>query len=256
MGDIQGGGDSDEKPVHRVSVGEFAMGMYEVTVGEFSKFVNSSGYRTDAEKEDSCWIYRDSWKSVKGVNWRNPNFYQNNNHPVTCISWNDAVAYTKWLSNQTGKQYRLPTEAEWEYAARAGTETARYWGNDPDLACSYANVHDNTSKEKNGFSWTHHKCTDGYAKTAPSGSFEANKFGLFDMLGNLWEWSCSQYEDKYNGKEKVCFTKNSNKYRVLRGGSWNSYPRYVRTAGRSGPTPDFRSGYFGFRVVLAAAWTK
>ncbi|WP_171899574.1 SUMF1/EgtB/PvdO family nonheme iron enzyme, partial [Candidatus Marithrix sp. Canyon 246] len=121
MGDIQGGGNYDEKPVHRVSVGKFAMGMYEVTKGQFSKFVNATAYRTDADKKGSCYAYKDGWKHVKGVNWRNPNFSQNNNHPVTCVSWNDATAYTKWLSNQTGKNYRLPTEAEWEYAARAGT---------------------------------------------------------------------------------------------------------------------------------------
>jgi len=107
-----GGEYSDEKPVHRVSIKGFAMGVYEVTKGEFRKFVNAKGYKTDAEKQGSCFSYSGGWKYVDGANWRNPGFSQNDNHPVTCVSWNDATAYAKWLSQQTGKQYRLPSEAE------------------------------------------------------------------------------------------------------------------------------------------------
>ncbi len=239
MGDIQGGGDSDEKPVHRVSVGKFAMGMYEVTKGQFSKFVNATGYRTDAEKQGSCftWIGNSS-----GKNWRNLGFSQNNNHPVTCISWNDATAYAKWLSNQTGNKYRLPTEAEWEYAARAGTETKYWWGN--DIGRNKANC------DGCGSQWDN-------KQTAPVGSFSANKFGLYDTSGNVWEWTCSEKTDKYNGKEKNCINKNSNKNRVLRGGSWYNRPRNVRTANRFRNTPDFRGDRNGFRVVvMAAAWTN
>jgi len=119
---------------------------------------------------------------------------------VINVSWDDATDYSQWLSKQTGHEYRLPTEAEWEYAARAGTETAQYWGNNPDDACRYANVYDNTSK-KNGLAWPNHNCTDGYAKTAPIGSFEPNGFGLFDMLGNVSEQTCSEYEDRYTTKK-------------------------------------------------------
>jgi len=250
MGDIQGGGYDDEKPVHRVSINRFAMSRTEVTVGEFRRFVNATGYKTEAEKGDGCWTYKNySWVQVKNANWRNPNFSQDDNHPVVCVSWNDAMAYVEWLNRQTGKQYRLPTEAEWEYAARAGTETARYWGNKPDKACRYANVHDRTSKKENGFWWTPHKCTDGYAQTAPVGQFKPNNFGLYDMLGNLWEWTGSQYESKYGGQERQCAKKvNKNSRLSLRGGSWNIDTAWVRSANRIGGRPTLRGDSVGLRV--------
>jgi formylglycine-generating enzyme required for sulfatase activity len=248
MGDIQGGGYNDEKPVHTSSVEKFAMSKYEVAVGDFKKFVNVTGYKTDAEKRDSCFTYKDEkWSGYKGINWRNLNYYQNNNHPAVCISFNDAIAYAKWLSQQTGEVYRLPTEAEWEYAARAGTETLRYWGNDPDFACSYANVHDNISKQNNGLSSIPHNCTDGYVKTAPVGSFKANQFGLFDMLGNVWEWTCSEYEKIYNGKEKQCVKKS--KSLVMRSSSWFDDPETVRSANRDGFSPTNSFDDSGFRLV-------
>jgi formylglycine-generating enzyme required for sulfatase activity len=255
MGDIQGGGDPDEQLVHEVSVGRFAMGHYEVKVGEFRRFVNASGYRTEAEKGDGCYVDKNgkgSWEYVKDANWRNPNFSQNDNHPVVCISLHDATVYAEWLSQQTGKEYRLPTEAEWEYAARAGTETARDWGNDPDEACRYANAYDRTSKKENDFPWTHHNCTDGYAKTAPVGSFKPNAFGLFDMLGNVWEWTCSKYEDKYGGEEKLCITSKKlakNTRLSLRGGGWNGEPGWVRSANRYWRSPTDRSDVVGLRLV-------
>jgi len=240
-------GDIDKKPVH-TSVEKFAMSKYEVTVGDFQKFVNVTGYKTDAEKQGTCYTYKDEkWSNYKGINWRNPNYYQNNNHPAVCISFNDAIAYAKWLSQQTGEVYRLSTEAEWEYAARAGTETSRYWGNDPDFACSYANVHDNISKQNNGLSSTPHNCTDGYVKTAPVGSFKANQFGLFDMLGNVWEWTCSEYEKIYNGKEKQCVKKSNSL--VMRSSSWFDDPETVRSANRDGFSPTNSFDDSGFRLV-------
>ncbi len=226
MGDIQGGGDSDEQPVHSVSVGQFAMGKFEVTFAEYDKFAQATGRK---KPSDSGW--------------------GRGNRPVIYVSWNDATAYAAWLSDQTGfeanvfskllprKQYRLPTEAEWEYAARAGTETKYWWGNDIDK--SKANYNSNIGK------------------TSPVGSYATNKYGLYDTSGNVWEWTCSEYENKYNGKEKGCLDEISSKKRVLRGGSWYYFPRYVRTAGRNGNTPDSRNGNYGFRVVvMAAAWTN
>jgi formylglycine-generating enzyme required for sulfatase activity len=249
---LKEGSDSDEKPVHRVSIGKFAIGKFEVTVGEFRKFVNVESYQTDAEKKGSCWTYKNnSWAYHKSLNWRNPNFYQSDNHPVVCVNWNDVTAYTKWLSNQTGYTYRIPTEAEWEYAARAGTKMARYWGNNPDKACNYANVADKKTKEKFDV-WTIHNCRDGYVYTAPVGSFQANKFSLFDMLGNVWEWTCSKYENKYKGKEKRCLNKNnmtSVSRLSLRGGSWNDDAGRVRSANRDYERPSARGDNLGFRVV-------
>jgi formylglycine-generating enzyme required for sulfatase activity len=205
MGDIQGGGDSDEQPVHRVSVGKFAMGKYEVTFAEYDKFADATG----RSKPDD-------------LNWGR------GNRPVINVSWNDATAYAKWLSNQTGKKYHLPTEAEWEYAARAGTETKYWWGNNIDK--SKANYNNNLGK------------------TSPVGSFSSNKFGLYDTVGNLWEWTCSAFAKKYNGDEKQCVT-NASRF-VLRGGSWLNAPGFLRSASRGRNVPTNRYGYCGFRLAM------
>ena len=133
------GRDEDERQ-HEVQVANFAIGKYEVTVGQFKNFVKAAKYKTEAEESGGCYSWTGSeWKQDAGKNWRNPGFSQTDEHPVVCVSWNDAMAYVDWLSKQTGKTYRLPTEAEWEYAARAGTTTARYWGDDSDKGCTFAN---------------------------------------------------------------------------------------------------------------------
>jgi len=233
MGDIQGRGDSDEQPVHSVSVSRFAMGRYEVTFAEYDKFAEATGR---GKPDDEGW--------------------GRGNRPVINVSWDDATAYTNWLSRQTGQSYRLPTEAQWEYAARAGTTTSRYWGNDPNEACRYANVNDNTSKQKNGYSWAHHNCTDGYAQTAPVGRFKPNAFDLFDMLGNVWEWTCSEFEDKYAGKEQRCADGGSRL--VFRGGSWYvPFGGFVRAANRHWDSLDnrrsrSRSYFVGFRLARSS----
>jgi formylglycine-generating enzyme required for sulfatase activity/serine/threonine protein kinase len=247
MGNLQGGGGSNEQPVHWVSVERFAMSQYEITKSEFRQFVNATGYKTDAETGDGCYVYKNgSWDKVSDANWRQLYFSQDDNHPVACISWNDATAYAEWLSQQTGQQYRLPTEAEWEYAARAGTTTSRYWGNDPNKACRYANVADKTA-EKIGIPWADHNCTDGYAYTAPVGRFKPNAFGLFDMIGNLWEWTCSEYEDSYTGKELRC-VKGVGRF-AARGASWNNFAWGARSANRNWDSPTNRYGNDGVRLA-------
>ncbi|MCP4700764.1 MAG: SUMF1/EgtB/PvdO family nonheme iron enzyme [Gammaproteobacteria bacterium] len=251
--DSEKGWSSNEKQ-HRVCVEGFWMGKHEVSVDNFRHFVEKTGYKTDAEKGGGCYVDKDkdgAWEKEKDASWRKPYFSQEGLHPAVCVSWNDAVAYAEWLSRESGRNYRLPAEAEWEYAARAGTQTARYWGDDPNDACAYANVHDKASKHAfSGFTWTHHQCDDAYAVTAPAGSFQPNKFGLYDILGNVWEWTCSEYEKNYNGEEKGCSSKNhANSLRVLRGGSWDGEPRDVRVAYRYESAPGFRVFLLGFRLA-------
>jgi formylglycine-generating enzyme required for sulfatase activity len=230
-------GDDDEKPVHRVSITQdFGMGRYEVTVGEFRQFVNATGYRTEAEKGDGCYIYKNGWWSKgwskeRDANWRNPNFSQNDNHPVVCISWNDAQAYTKWLSKQTGKKYRLPTEAEWEYVARGGTDTKYWWGN--SIGSNKAN------------------CSGYSSKTVPVGSFKANPFGIYDTVGNVWEWVQDIYSKDYysNSIYSDPTGPSTGSYRVLRGGGWSFPAPYCRVAYRVNNSPGYRDGNLGFRLL-------
>jgi formylglycine-generating enzyme required for sulfatase activity len=221
----EAGHDRDEQQ-HQACVDGFWMGKYEVTNGQYRKFKPS---------HDSGEY---SGKSLNG-----------DDQPVVEVSWNDAVAYAEWLSRKPGQRFRLPTEAEWEYAARAGTRTARYWGDDPSGACRYANVYDRTGKAAFSFSWEAHDCDDGMAATAPVGRFQPNGFGLYDMLGNVWEWTCSAYDDKYAGGEGRCADQTDGGPRVARGGSWDGVPRTVRSANRDWLAPGYRGFDLGFRLA-------
>ncbi len=214
---------SDEKPPHTVTLDGFWMGKYEVT---------NTQYRRWQRNHDS--------QSYEGHS------LNGDSQPAVYVSWEDATAFADWLG-----KFRLPTEAEWEYAARAGTTTSRFWNNNPADACRYANVHDLTSKRVNKFDWTQHECDDGYAVTAAIGSFSPNKFGLYDMLGNVWEWCADIYDSdaykKHSSRNPLVSSGGSN--RVLRGGSWRHVPGYVRSADRFALTPSFRSDNVGLRLV-------
>lgn len=181
------GRNSDERQ-HRVCVDSFKIGKYEVSVGEFRRFVEETGYLTDAEKGagdlGGCWIYmqdnRPQWAYRAGATWRNPNPYlvDDDRYPVTCVSWSDALAYAAWLSRKTNTEYRLPTEAEWEYAARSGSSTTRHWGDEPNQVCRYANGADETPVPPGNLHWTaKDTCYDGHAFVAPVGSYEPNPWG-------------------------------------------------------------------------------
>ncbi|MBF0564067.1 MAG: SUMF1/EgtB/PvdO family nonheme iron enzyme [Nitrospirae bacterium] len=209
-GRFEGGAD-DETQKWTCLKKNFYMGKYEVTNKQFRKF---------RPGHDS--------KDYKGLS------LNGDNQPVVYVSAEDADAFVNWLKGETGKNYKLPTEEQWEYACRAGTATSRYWGDDPDKACDYANIYDESAKNAFNFGWEHHKCDDGYKVTAPVGQFKPNNFGLYDMLGNVWVWTSS----------------TSGGGRVYRGGSWFNSPRNVRCALRYDYSPGLSNFSLGFRLAL------
>ena len=203
----------------------------------------------DQDDKEKQWNWRE-WAS-----WKRPNKYQENedNHPVACISWNDTKAFIEWMGSKSGKNYRLPTEAEWEYVAKGGTTGRNYWGNSKEEACRYANVADRT-KLPDGSNWNNkHECSDGYAFASPVGRFQPNAFGLYDMMGNVWEWTNDWYADDYYRKSSKNNPEgaSSGQSRVLRGGSWFDLPQNLRSAYRFRVEPAKRYFILGFRLVLS-----
>ncbi len=187
MGDIFTDVSSSGKPVHEVCLDDYYIGKYEVTVGEFRKYVDATGYRTEAEQQDGChsWIGDGHEEKIKEHNWDNTGFPQTEKDPVVCVSWNDVYNYIQWLNENEGMKYRLLTEAEWEYAARSGGKAYLYsWGNGEPSG----NVADESAlNELAGLRvWKGYR--DGYAYTAPVGSFMPNELGIYDMSGNVYEW--------------------------------------------------------------------
>ena len=255
MGSTDSEASSDEKPVHSVTLSSFRMGKYEITVTQFKAFVDDSGYKTDAENGDGSYIWTGTeWKKTAGINWRHDEegkLRSNGDYPVVHVSWNDADAYCKWLSRKTSKKYRLPTEAEWEYAAGNGSRHTKYsWGNSLPSGTKVGNVADETAKKR--FSWTiFDGYTDGYVFAAPVGSFSANDFGLHDMTGNVWEW-CNDWYDNYSSSAVTNPTGAvTGSHRVHRGGGWDYGPQNCRVAHRNNNTPTYRLLNLGFRVAYS-----
>ena len=244
------GRDEDEGPMHRVRIGRpFAVGVKEVTRGEYGRFVSAKGYSGG----DSCRTYEGGeWKARSGRNWKSPGYGQTDSHPVVCVSHEDAKAYVDWLSEKTGETYRLLSEAEWEYVARGGTGTARYWGESESGQCRYANGGDEALKRRDsGWKWKITSCDDGHARTSPVGRYEANGFGLHDVLGNVWEWTEDCWNGSYRGAPGDGSTWKSGDCdrRVVRGGSWFNTPRFLRSALRYWLSTGYRSGSRGFRIA-------
>jgi len=232
-------------PRHKVSVRAFAIGRYEVTVAQWSEFARE----TNRLGGGNCFFWTGKTAiSKKNTSWRNPGYEQDDRHPVTCVNWDDANDYTQWLSQKTGVRYRLPSEAEWEYAARAGHDSMHTWGEDWENkeACRYANISDK------GSGGSVFDCNDGYARTAPVGSFPANAWGVFDMEGYIGEWVHDCYHPGYHGAPadgRVWSGPKNCGSKVRRANSWVSGPWDSRLADRLGNPRGIRLSYIGFRVA-------
>jgi len=265
-------GRDDDEEEHEVKITmPFYMGKYEVTRGQFRQFVEATGYRTEAEKDGKggggyvadkkAFLLTD-----RKFSWRETGFPQTDTHPVVNVSWDDARAFCEWLSRKEGKEYRLPTEAEWEYSCRAGTRTRFHGGDSDETLKRVSNVADRSLKDKwnyaelpnpayrkligdwlDAVSWD-----DGYPFTSPVGQFEANGFGLHDMHGNVWEW-CHDWHQKEYARDRPADPQGppSGAHHVFRGGSFSGVARSCRSAFRNVNLGDNRLDYrVGFRVVL------
>jgi sulfatase modifying factor 1 len=261
-----------EWPRHKVRITKsFYMGQYEVTLGQFMTFLRKAGYKIDAEDGKPMTGYGKNREIIESTAFRPwaPGWEVEPDHPVGYVSWNDAVAFCDWLSRKEGKKYRLPTEAEWEYASRAGTTTRYHCGNDPEELIGFANVADSDrasefpGKKADVFDKSGKKTGkqipypflsghDGYAWTAPVGRFRPNHFGLYDMHGNSWEWCSDWFGEDYYSKSPVEDPQGpaSGTVRVSRGGAFDNSAFTVRSARRDGGTPESRDCHDGFRVVL------
>lgn len=252
--------DNTDEREHYVCIKKgYWLAKTEVTVGQFKRFVTDTGYQTIAESHNlGCLTYnnKNEWGTHVGYSWRNPGFQQTDAHPVVCVSWFDVQAYIKWLNEQTKKNYRLPTEAEWEYAARGGTQSSFFWGVGVNKnACTYANILDKAWSFR-----AHFPCYDNYKYTMPVGQKLGNKWGLKDMIGNVWEWTCSRKNEsygKYDGSELVCIDDeeeviNNRISFVWKGGSWFTLAESLISQGVRYALwlPHERTATTGFRLAL------
>jgi sulfatase modifying factor 1 len=247
-----------ERPRHLVTISRaFRLSRHEVTVGQFRRFVAETGYQTEAEQ---------SGRGCNGLNlsngaverrpdwiWRSAGFDQTDQHPVVCVSWADAVAFCEWLSQHESARYRLPTEAEWEYACRAGTQTLLSTGDELQSLKGHANSGEQSLRNVFALAQGVPDWDDGYSFTAPVGLFHPNAFGLFDMHGNVGEW-CSDWFDPqyYYMSDDVDPTgpPSSRYWRSVRGGSWYNTPSSCRSCGRHDGVPTAASTTNGFRIVM------
>ncbi len=262
---------ADERPRHSVQITRaFWMGRHEVTVGQFRRFLALSGHVPESVADGTGgYGWRadyDPARSARGdafegrdprYGWFNPGFPQTDDHPVTNVTWNDAHAMARWLSQQEGARYRLPTEAEWEHACRAGQPSQDEAIGSPAALQGRANLFDQDSAalwphwQQHAMPWR-----DGFAFTAPVGSFAPNAFGLHDMLGNVWEWVSDWYaDDTYTqppSKQVDPAGPDDGHVRVRRGGSWHSWALYTRCAYRNVNTAGTRYTLVGMRLVREA----
>ena len=212
----------------------FAIGACAVTVDQFARFADATDYPTTV----ACQAWSDgTWVDWSG-SFRSPGFEQSGAHPAVCVSWEDAWCFTRWLSSETGESYRLPTEAEWEYCARAGTSTRYWWDDDFDLA--RVNCRPVKGSGTRG-------------ATVPVARYSPNPWGLYQMHGNVWEWVADRYASSGGTIDSSRRQSAAGELRVLRGGSWNNGPNGVRSARRHAAAPDFRRSDVGFRIAKPLA---
>ena len=233
-------GENDEKPIHTVEVSDYYISKHEITVAQFDQFVKETKYVTTAERAGWCYVWVEKkWEKRKDINWRhdmdgNIRPESDYNHPVIFVSWNDANAFCKWYSEKTGSSFRLPTEAEWEFAARGGNKSRDYdysGSNDPD---------------KVAWCWFNSGKT-----THAAGTKSPNELGIYDMSGNVWEWCLDYYNPEYYsvspGKDPTGPQKGP--YKVLRGGSWDWDVYFAGVTLRNWSHPRFRYSNYGFRIA-------
>ncbi len=274
----------NETPAHRVAITRpFDIGTTEVTVGQFRAFVESSGYQTDAERNGGalgCFPdeknYVDRFHKSAEITWKSPGFEQTEAHPVVAVSWTDARAFCEWLSGKEQARYRLPTEAQWEWACRAGRRTWYSWGEEPDAAYEHANVADGALEAAQPNTTRYQRAVrlaadegDGVVFTSAAARYKPNAWGLYDMHGNVWEWcrdrwSADLYERYFDGVARGDWPKvrvrdplfeqetDQHRYgdwRVMRGGAWTCAPAAVRCSIRTFAEAGDAAVYTGFRVV-------
>lgn len=243
-----------ECPAHTVTISGFWMGKYQVTNAEFARFVTSTGHVSQAERQGWGYITDEEgvWRKASGVSWNSPGWVTEPTQPVVLVSWYDAMAFVSWLASTTGEPFGLPTEAEWEYACRASSTTEFVWGDSPEDGCGWANVADMSARVRFP-SWETFAWPDGYVYPSPVGSFRHNGWGLYDMVGNVWEW-CDDWLGTYRSEpQHDPLGPSSGSLKVRRGGSWCYYPRACRSSFRHKYAPEARDNSLGFRVRVRAA---
>lgn len=240
-----------DEPQHEVNFAKpFALAKFDVTRAEFAAFTSATNFRARA----GCLTFsRGTWVPQPQATWQEPGFPQTDRDPAVCMNESEINAYLGWLRHETGKDYRLPSEAEWEYAARGGTTTAYYWGDDPNEACTYENVGDETHREKYG-STTAIPCRDGFADTAPVGSFKPNPFGLYDMLGNVFVTTADCWNETYSGapSDGSAWMSGDCARHVARKAGFATAREWALRADNRLPESSFaKRNRFGFRVAVS-----
>lgn len=233
--------DEAEAPVHQVSIKEpFAISRHAISRDQFAAFAADTGFEHTGAR-----IWKNKQWTISGTaSWKNPELRQQGDHPAVCLSWFDATQYAAWMSAKSGHRYRLPTEAEWEYAARAGSSSPFWWG--ATISPTQANYHSLSLYEGGG------SLGDYRETTVAVDRFDPNPWGLYQVHGNAWEWCEDIWHPSYNGAPcdgSAWTTGGEPPKRVVRGGSWEDFPEYLRSAYRFGTDPNMRTSLIGCRVV-------